>query len=161
MFAMLLGCCSGNSFTLPNGRFHWPSEQKKWIQTDTFDAEDKEGLSSSCLHGFWWFLLVCCRTFTFYITLIRILSRSILVGPPLTSGSIPSLWFSKPVDQMGRMQDKVMGFLVFRFRERSLHVLQVAVAKDARGRGAGRAMLRWAAQQAKLPTSCDWQSHVC
>ena len=46
-------------------------------------------------------------------------------------------------------KDKVMGFLVFRFRERSLHVLQVAVAKDARGRGAGRAMLRWAAQQAQ------------
>ena len=55
MFAMLLGCCSGNSFTLPDGRFHWPSEQKKWIQTDTFDAEDKEGLSS-CLDGFCWFV---------------------------------------------------------------------------------------------------------
>lgn len=45
-------------------------------------------------------------------------------------------------------QDKVLGFLVFRFRGRSLCVVQLGVAREARGRGAGRALLRWAAREA-------------
>ncbi|CAL1153427.1 unnamed protein product [Cladocopium goreaui] len=49
-------------------------------------------------------------------------------------------------------KDKVIGFLVFRFRGRSLCVLQLAVAKDARGRGAGRSLLRWAAREAQRAT---------
>lgn len=37
---------------------------------------------------------------------------------------------------------------MFRFRGRSLCVVQLGVAREARGRGAGRALLRWAAREA-------------
>ena len=55
-------------------------------------------------------------------------------------------------------QDKVIGFLVFRFRGRSLCVLQLAVAKDVRGRGAGRSLLRWAAREARISGKHRWKN---
>ena len=77
----------------------------------------------------------------------------------IKSTGVPGLYTQISIDFLNFLclysqilpQDKVIGFLVFRFRQRSLCILQLAVAKDARGRGVGRSLLRWAAREAGNP----------
>eukprot|EP00930_Biecheleria_cincta_P092427 TRINITY_DN8233_c0_g1_i1.p1 TRINITY_DN8233_c0_g1~~TRINITY_DN8233_c0_g1_i1.p1 ORF type:complete len:2246 (+),score=491.91 TRINITY_DN8233_c0_g1_i1:182-6919(+) len=50
----------------------------------------------------------------------------------------------------------VLGFMVYRFRQRAMVVIQVALAEKHRGSGLGRLMIRWLAQHGKNPTNnCD------